>query len=81
MFFFTADKKTLLAYPAKSEHRVSYTVPAGVETIEEGALSYNDLTHITLPTSLKTIYAGALHTIHTSKNLPSYQCRSNRQVS
>ena len=56
---FTADKKTLLAYPAKSEHRVSYTVPAGVETIQEGALSYNNLTHITLPTSLKTIYSGA----------------------
>lgn len=56
---FTADKKTLLAYPAKSEHRITYTVPAGVETIEEGALSYNNLTHITLPTSLETIYAGA----------------------
>ena len=56
---FTIDKKTLMGYPAASDRRVSYTVPAGVEVIEEGALSHNNLTHITLPSSLKTIWNGA----------------------
>lgn len=63
---FTIDKKTLMGYPAASDRRVSYTVPAGVEVIEEGALSYNNLTHITLPTSLQTINNAAFS---NNKNL------------
>ena len=56
---FTKDMKTLLAYPAASVRNVSYTVPAGVTIIQEGAFSNARLTHITLPSSLTTIYNGA----------------------
>lgn len=56
---FTKDMKTLLSYPAASVRDVSYTVPAGVTTIQEGAFSKAQLTHITLPSSLTTIYNGA----------------------
>ena len=50
----------LVAYPAASTtHRVSYTVPYGVQTIGEGAFSYATLSHITLPATLRTIYNGA----------------------
>lgn len=56
---FTKDMKTLLAYPAASVRDVSYTVPASVTIIQEGAFSYARLTHITLPSALTTIYNGA----------------------
>ena len=56
---FTKDMKTLLAYPAASVRDVSYTVPAGVTIIQEGAFSNARVTHITLPSSLTTIYNGA----------------------
>ncbi|MBR1466608.1 MAG: leucine-rich repeat domain-containing protein [Bacteroidaceae bacterium] len=56
---FTKDMKTLLSYPAASVRDVSYTVPAGVTIIQEGAFSKARLTHITLPSSLTTIYNGA----------------------
>ena len=56
---FTRDMKTLAAYPAASVRDVSYTVPAGVTIIQEGAFSNARLTHITLPSTLTTIYNGA----------------------
>lgn len=56
---FTTDKKTLMAYPAASDRTVAYTVPAGVETITVGAFTDANLTHITLPSTLKTIKNGA----------------------
>ena len=63
---FTKDMKTLLAYPAASVRDVSYTVPAGVTVVQEGAFSSARLTHITLPSSLTTIYNGAFA---SNKNL------------
>lgn len=56
---FTKDMKTLMAYPAASTRNVAYTVPAGVTTIQEGAFTDAVLTHITLPSTLETIYNGA----------------------
>lgn len=63
---FTKDMKTLMAYPAASVRDVSYTVPAGVTIVQEGAFSSARLTHITLPSSLTTIYNGAFA---SNKNL------------
>ncbi len=56
---FTKDMKTLVAYPAASVRDVEYTVPAGVTLVQEGAFSDARLTHITLPSTLTTIYNGA----------------------
>lgn len=43
--------KTLMAYPSGSETWMK--IPAGVETIAEGALQYARTSHLTLPASLK----------------------------
>lgn len=43
--------KTLMAYPSGSETWMK--IPAGVETITEGALQYASTSHLTLPASLK----------------------------
>ena len=56
---FSADRKTLYAYPAASQRRISYTVPYGTEVILDGALSHVSLTHITLPSTLTTIHNAA----------------------
>ena len=51
---FSKDGKTLLAYPnyRKAEH---YDVPAGVERIEAGALSNENLKTVSLPIGLKSV--------------------------
>lgn len=56
---FTKDMKKLVAYPAASVRNISYTVPAKVEIIGSGAFTDATLTHITLPSSLTTIYNAA----------------------
>ena len=52
---FNIDGKVLLMYPAKST-RSAYTIPSGVEEIDEGAfMSSMKLTSLTLPSTLKEI--------------------------
>ncbi len=52
---FTADGKTLVAYPAGNT-RTKYVVPDGVETIGHCAFSKcNSLTSVSLPDGLQTI--------------------------
>ena len=59
---YTKDMKTLIRYaPARSD--TAYTVPDGVETIEESAFYYaKSLQEITLPASLQTVKANAFLT-------------------
>ena len=64
---FTKDMKTLVTYPIGSDRRVAYQVPYGVETIDEGAIYDSKLTHVTLPSTLKTIYEYALTSPYTTE--------------
>ena len=60
----TADGKQLLVYP-NGDMRTGYTVPAGVERIEDEAFYGNEfLTAITLPEGLKEIGGHAFYGMH-----------------
>ncbi len=70
---FTADKKTLVAYPA-DKTQTAYTIPEGIENIGEYAFSdcvY--LTDITFPSTLKTVgnYGFYKSALITSVELPA----------
>lgn len=68
---FTKDMKTLLSYPVGKTNS-TYTIPAGVETINDLAFywSYFYLTSVNMPASIKNIekhafcYCYSLHTIN-----------------
>lgn len=51
---FSADDKTLMKFPAKSD-LTEYTVPITVETLNAQAFSYTELESLTLPEALKNI--------------------------
>ena len=50
---FTADKKTLLAWPAGKG--ASYTVPEGTEVLSYGSFSHAPITDVVLPEGLRII--------------------------
>ncbi len=60
---FTADKKTLVAYPAGSDS-LSYTIPEGTEKIADYAfLNASNLTEVKFPSTLKTIGSYSFHKV------------------
>lgn len=60
---FTADKKTLLAYPVGS-NTLSYTIPEGTEVVGDYAfLNALHLTEVNFPSTLKTIGDYSFHKV------------------
>lgn len=60
---FTADKKTLVAYPA-NHNSPGYTIPEGTEKIADYAfLNASNLTEVNFPSTLKTIGNYSFHKV------------------